>query len=252
MFVPSYSEAEARVAVTQSQSHAQVLRMLDLCPTGGNTSVLKKWLAHWQISTAHFDARALRSPSPVATPLEEILVEGSTYSRGNVKARLYAEGVKKPLCELCGQGEVWRRRPMGLILDHINGVRDDNRLNNLRIVCPNCAATLDTHCGRKNRLERPERACVRCNAISRARYPQQRYCSRACGIRYDRKGKPNPKLRRVDRPPYEQLICEIDAFGYLAVGRMYGVSDNAVRKWVRQYEREATAVAPAEQSIRAP
>ena len=46
---------------------------------------------------------------------------------------------------------------MGLILDHINGVRDDNRLENLRIVCPNCAATLETHCGRKNRLEPVER-----------------------------------------------------------------------------------------------
>lgn len=239
-FVPSYSEAEARAAVAQSLSHAQVLRVLDLCPTGGNTALLKHWLAQWQISTEHFDARALRSPSPVATPLADILVEGSTYARANLKARLYAEGVKAPICELCGQGELWRGRPMGLILDHINGVRDDNRLHNLRIVCPNCAATLDTHCGRKNRLERPERTCLRCDAIFRARYPQQRYCSRACGVRYDRKGKPNPALRRVDRPPYAQLVSEIEATSYLAVGRRYGVSDNAVRKWVRQYEREAS------------
>jgi len=247
VFVPSYSEDDVRAAVAQSQSHAQVLRVLDLCPTGGNTAHLKRWLAHWQISTEHFDARALRSPTPVATPLGEILVERSTYARGNLKARLYAEGVKAPRCELCGQGELWRGRPMGLILDHINGVRDDNRLHNLRIVCPNCAATLDTHCGRKNRLERPERACLRCGAIFRARYPQQRYCSRACGVRYDRKGKPNPTLRRVARPPYEQLMSEIDATGYSAVGRAYGVSDNAVRKWVRQYEREA-----AENTTRAP
>ena len=49
---------------------------------------------------------------------------------------------------------------MGLILDHINGVRDDNRLENLRIVCPNCAATLDTHCGRKNRLEPSNATCL--------------------------------------------------------------------------------------------
>ncbi len=55
---------------------------------------------------------------------------------------------------------------MGLILDHINGVRDDNRLENLQIVCPNCAATLDTHCGRKNRLNR-ERVCARCQATFR-------------------------------------------------------------------------------------
>ena len=53
---------------------------------------------------------------------------------------------------------------MSLILDHINGVADDNRLENLQIVCPNCAATLDTHCGRANRLPVGDRACLRCGA----------------------------------------------------------------------------------------
>lgn len=142
---------------------------------------------------------------------------------------------------MCGQGELWHGRPMGLILDHANGVRDDNRLANLRIVCPNCAATLDTHCGRKNRLERPERACPLCGATFRAKYPSQRYCSRTCGTRAPRanRGVANPALRRVERPPYEQLLGEIGESSWSAVARRYGVSDNAIRKWVRQYEREA-------------
>ncbi len=215
--------------------------MLGLCPTGGNTALLKRSLAHWGVSTGHFEARALRAPRATAQPLEEVLVEGSSYARANLKARLYAEGIKTPTCELCGQGELWRGRTMGLILDHINGVRDDNRLPNLRIVCPNCAATFDTHCGRKNRLERPERPCLRCGGIFGARYPQQRCCSRACGVRYERKGKPNPGLRRAERHPYDQLLREIGETSYVAVGRRYGVSDNAIRKWLRQYEREQAA-----------
>lgn len=44
--------------------------------------------------------------------------------------------------------------------------------------------------------------------------------------------------RKVERPPHEQLIREIDELGYVAAGRKYGVSDAAIRKWVRQYERE--------------
>ena len=70
-----------------------------------------------------------------------------------LKKRLYIEGLKKRECELCGQGEEWKGKKMSLILDHINGVHDDNRLINLRIVCPNCNATLETHAGKnKNKL----------------------------------------------------------------------------------------------------
>ena len=119
---------------------------------------------------------------------------------------------------------------MGLILDHVNGVRDDNRLENLRIVCPNCAATLDTHCGRKNRVV-IERDCARCGKPFLVRYATHRYCSLECGSRWARPaGKPNTASRRVARPPYEQLVHEIAETNYSAVGRKYGVSDNAIRK----------------------
>lgn len=146
---------------------------------------------------------------------------------------------------MCGQGEMWRGRWLSLILDHVNGVPDDNRLENLRIVCPNCAATLDTHCGRKNRRERPVRHCKRCGRGFVAKYNSHRYCSHSCGTRWDRsllRGVPKPQGRKVERPPYEKLLAEIEATSYSAVGRKYGVSDNAVRKWVRFYEREAERV----------
>ena len=59
---------------------------------------------------------------------------------------MYKEGLKNKKCELCGQNEEWKGKHMSLILDHINGINDDNKLENLRIVCPNCNATLETHC----------------------------------------------------------------------------------------------------------
>jgi hypothetical protein len=128
---------------------------------------------------------------------------------------------------------------MGLILDHVNGVSDDNRLVNLRIVCPNCAATLDTHCARKRRLTRVNQECRRCGKSFRPRDGRQRYCSRECGMRWDRSGVPRPGARKVDRPPYSQLLREVRAVGFSATGRRYGVTDNAIRKWLRQYELEA-------------
>jgi uncharacterized C2H2 Zn-finger protein len=127
---------------------------------------------------------------------------------------------------------------MSLILDHVNGVRDDHRLENLRILCPNCNATLDTHCGRNTPRDRPQRECPRCGDAFAPSADGQRYCSRACGAGGDRVGRARPELRRVQRPPYEQLMAEIAASSYVAVGRSYGVSDNAIRKWVRADERE--------------
>lgn len=133
---------------------------------------------------------------------------------------------------------------MALILDHVNGIPDDNRLENLRIVCPNCAATLDTHCGRKNQLPASARACLGCQRPFFAKYPTHRYCSRHCGSRASGpRGIPQPQRRKVERPPHEPLLKEIEETSYLAVGRKYGVSDSAIRKWVVWYEREAARLA---------
>ena len=133
----------------------------------------------------------------------------------------------------------WRGRRMALILDHINGVATDNRLENLRIVCPNCAATLDTHCGRNTEL-RQDRACARCGALFAPRYVGQRHCS-LVRPRHERATSRRLGTRKVERPSHEQLLADLAHMSYVAVGRKYGVTDNAVRKWLRWYDREREA-----------
>ena len=208
------------------------MRRLGVRPAGGNHATLKKYLALWGIATDHFDRGGARPPRREALPLEDVLVEGSNYERARLKRRLVEAGLKQPQCEMCGQGELWRGFRMALILDHVNGVWDDNRLENLRFLCPNCNATLDTHCGRKNRREVVDRACEYCGDKFTPKYGKQRFCSRPCGVRHNA-----PALHRVESPPYENLMAEIAATSFCAVGRKYGVSDNAIRKWVRAYER---------------
>ena len=251
---PSYTEQEAREAVAASRSIHEALRRLGICNSGGSHPVLMKWIERWGIPTDHFDPDAVRNEALASgragpRPLTEILVKGSTYPRGHLKRRLYDEGLKQRSCELCGQGEEWRGRRMALILDHANGDSTDNRIENLRIVCPNCAATLDTHCGRKNRLERG-RECALCGKAFEARYAAQRFCSRECGSRRPRPG-PRPELRRVERPPLDQLRREVALYGYRGTGRLYGVTDNAVRKWIRAHEAEAATVHPGPPRARA-
>jgi hypothetical protein len=221
-------------------TYTEALRRLGMRAAGGNPRTLRRYAEEiWHIPVDHLDPDGVRARAPrrEPAPWSTVLVENSTYSRGTLKRRLLAEGIKKACCELCGQGEIWNGRRMALILDHINGVANDNRLENLQIVCPNCSATLETHCGKANRRVLQPRDCPQCGETFQPRYGKQRYCSRNCGQRYIR-GLPHPERRRVERPPYTHLVREVNALGYLGTGRRYGVSDAAIRKWLRQYELE--------------
>lgn len=149
-WTPPFSEGDARAAIANAECWADALRLLGYPVRGANYRTLQAYARRWGIATDHFHPHAGRKRASAAQqiPLDKVLVENSTYSRGNLKRRLLDAGLKERICQLCGQGEHWNSRRMSLVLDHINGVSNDNRLENLRIVCPNCAATLDTHCGR--------------------------------------------------------------------------------------------------------
>ena len=161
----------------------------------------------WRIPTDHFDPDAgARSPRARRFRWTRSSSRDRRIQRGRLKRRLFAEGLKQRRCEMCGQGEMWRGRRMALVLDHINGVHDDNRLENLRIVCPNCNATLDTHCGRHERRKRRARV----PACGAAFVPADRATSgtarrRAPGAVSATAAR--QAARRVERPPYEQLVA---------------------------------------------
>jgi hypothetical protein len=81
-------------------------------------------------------------------PLDDILVENSTWSNTSaLRERLIEDGLKERRCEGCGL-TTWRGGPIPLQLDHIDGDRTNNRLSNLRILCPNCHALTGTWCAR--------------------------------------------------------------------------------------------------------
>lgn len=133
--------------IKNSINYVDVCKNLNLQTSMGNRQTIKKYIKIYNCDISHF-RNGISKPSN-KKKLSDILVENSTYIHtSNLKDRLYKEGLKERKCELCGQTEEWNGKYMSLILDHINGVHDDNRIENLRIVCPNCNATLDTHGGK--------------------------------------------------------------------------------------------------------
>ena len=84
-------------------------------------------------------------------PMEKILVQDSTYARHNLKRRIIQENLIHYKCSCCGLGDSWNGEKLVLQLDHINGVNNDHRLENLRFVCPNCHSQQETYAA-KNRF----------------------------------------------------------------------------------------------------
>lgn len=224
-----YSKENLEPIVRKSKNLREVLDNMKLRAAGGNYKVIKSYIEKYAINTSHFETAAERmlkqGKQNIAIPLLQVMIENSNYSRTDLKRRLYTEGLKKRECELCGQGELWKGKKMSLILDHKNGVYNDNRLENIRIVCPNCNATLDTHCGKHNRkiiVEKKEKY-------------KDKNKKEVNGV--DGRQRAGVERRRFVRPSLEQLKKEVEDFGYSGTGRRYGVSDNSIRKWIKTYEQ---------------
>jgi len=215
--------------VEKSINYADTVRNLGLVPTCGNRQTVKSYIEKYGLDISHFYIPVPKLGKKFS--LKDILVENSPYKHTtDLKEKLYKEGLKERCCELCGQGEEWRGKKMSLILDHINGVNNDNRLDNLRIVCPNCNATLDTHCrGSRNKkvLHKEKKNLKSFCSCGEEKYHESKDCI-SCSLK---------KQRKVERPPLEQLLKEIEELGYSATGRKYGVSDNAIRKWIKRYDK---------------
>ena len=153
-----WTAEDLRAAVGSSTSIAQVLRALGLQQAGGNYEHVRRRISELGLDISHFVGQAwnrglvFRPNTPA--PLDTILVEGRWAASHHLKNRLIREGIKPPHCEICGWAQRADDGRLPLELDHINGNREDNRLENLRVLCPNCHSLQPTHRGLNKRTRR--------------------------------------------------------------------------------------------------
>ena len=141
-----YTKSELINAVSKSTSMRQTLVNLNVSPYGGNYDVLRKAINHFNLDTSHFKGQAWNKGKklPAKKALSEYLIAGSNISSYKLKNRLLQEQVFESKCSSCGN-TLWLNQPVPLELDHINGDNKDNRLENLRLLCPNCHALTPTY-----------------------------------------------------------------------------------------------------------
>jgi hypothetical protein len=148
-----YSDDDIRDAVRLSTSIAQVLTRLGLSPTGANYKGMHAHFRRLGIDTAHFTGqghlKGKRHSWTPGQPLAEVLIQASPYRNTfRLKIRLIREGLLAYKCSECGTPPEWQGKPLVLILDHRNGDRADHRLENLRLLCPNCNSQQPTFAGK--------------------------------------------------------------------------------------------------------
>lgn len=148
----SWTIEQLQEAVKTSTSYRQVLRKLRLREAGGNYEQLKKYVKELKLNIKHFTgigwSKGLTGIGKIRIATKDILVKESYFQSYKLKKRLFIDGLKLPNCELCGWAEKAVDGRIPLELDHINGDRHDNRLENLRILCPNCHSLQPTHRGK--------------------------------------------------------------------------------------------------------
>lgn len=213
-FIP---KDDLKKIIDKSNSVTEVLKIFGLRNVGNNFKILREICQKegWDYSKIT-NLRGRSKPQVnTAFPIEQCLVENSNYCRSSLKRRVISLGLLENKCSVCNLLPEWQGKVLSLQLDHINGIPNDNRIENLRIICPNCHSQTSNFAGKK----------LKKNKIKPGKCSEKVLAARFL-------------KRKVVRPSKEELSVMLWQIPTYQIGIKFGVSDNAVSKWAKNYGLE--------------
>lgn len=211
--------------ISQERPKAEICRFLNCKP-----QTLDRYLELLEISYKGNMGRKNIDRVKSEKPINFFLKKDKATSSHRLKLRLLKDGIKEHKCEMCNLTE-WLNEPIPIELHHVDGDRFNNLLDNLQILCPNCHSKTPNNSGRGKSKKK----------IKETKEKKIKFCE--CGIIIKTNSKTckdcYKRTTKVERPKFQVLINDISELGYSGTGRKYGVSDNAIRKWVKKYLSES-------------
>lgn len=240
-----WSDEQLIAAVRETTSMRQTLLRLGLCARGGGSyDGVKRRILELKISTEHWLGLGHRKGKSnyCGKVIEDSLVFciDSHFCGTSLKKRLLRRSDFEYKCLLCGI-YTWNNKHLVLQLDHINGINTDNRVENLRLLCPNCHSQTETFCRKKKGDVKKINVPVKEETKTEGRTRTPKRCSKCsenihnrstlCGACYNA-----PRETKIIWPSNSEIRKMLTSNSYLKVAEMLGVSDNAIRKHLKRNE----------------
>lgn len=224
----NWSKDKLEQAVSKNTTIAGVLEELGVGArySNGNYKTFHKYVMRYNIDISHFNGKP-RIEKNIGESLQkyedsEIFIENSTYTPTHLKRRILNAKLLDYRCDDCGNEGFWNGKDLCLQIDHINGISNDHRLENLRFLCPNCHSQTDTYGNGNGKTNQKMKESINnCPDCGKKIFKISSKCN-SCA------------KTRVKWPDTETLISLVEINGYSKTGRMFGTTCNAVRKRLRR------------------
>ncbi len=221
------TDEEFKTLIDTCKTYTEILARFGLMNRGNNHKTVKRRIDQLGLNFKSVGYN-LESNLKKKKPISFYLKRGIKVSNSYLKKRLIKEGLLKDECAICGLTNVWNGNPLSLQLDHKNGDSTDNRIENLRLVCPNCHSQTETYCGKAKKSS--PKICKKCGKILNRK--NKSFLCKKCGHYKTEFIQTKPFIKKPDKIELEKLVGTMPV---TEIGKKYEVSANAVLNWLKNY-----------------